>query len=540
MTKESTINAYHLIPDCPRSETRILTAMAPTSDEADRYFSTTATSVLWAFALLINDIDKGLFPRVNYVPRLYDPLRVKEKTWENFKSELEGEKPNVLALASTYDSHHNARTMCHIAKQMNPDLITIYGGPHIKEVAKDIVVQRIPQIYPFNEANPPLDFLVEGDGEFVLRELVSDIENYRGNLTDLKNFLGSDEGRQKYSKLPGKSRVHFKDRDNQVVKISTSNKPLRLSELPTMPRHLVDKNPLDLYGFSCFYERGANGQTVLLPSTSTLLHRGCQSGCYFCSERGGFNQRSVNHIVGELEDLQAKGIKGVFFDDSTVGDHRGFYDRLLPALQELGIQYASLNRFDKLQNPENVYKMRKAGWVYQYCSIEHLSDEVLKMSNKRQGIKEIETGISNMERIDMKLGVSLLFGLRRETENSIRRTLEFTAKYVDSGLISCVSMSLLSFHPGTPQTLVTPEGTSIHSKMRFDMDAPLTGEPWDQFEEGRWYHPEWVTEDRVRFISELANSLMGYKLVRNMRKDGVLYKDIESSGPKNGVIFESK
>lgn len=498
---------------------RVSAAMAPTSDEADRFFSTTATSVLWAFSKTIDDIDSGRLPNMEYTPRLYDPLRVNDKTWATFKEEIGKQKPNVLALGSTYDSHHNAVTMCNIARELNSEIVTIYGGPHVKEVAKDSVSSKLPQVYPFNEINCPFDFIIEGDGEIVLPELLRDLQS-SGDKNNLKNYLKSADGKLKYSTLPGKTRIHFKDMGKNITKVSTGQKRLDLNLITPIPRQLLGDNPMDLYGFSCFNEINENGEVILLKSTSTLLHRGCQSGCNFCSERGGFNQRSVDHIVSELVSLKSKGIRGVFFDDSTTGDHKNFYSELLPKLEEVGLEYAGLNRFDKLQNSKEVELMRKAGWVYQYCSIEHLSEDVLTLSNKGQGINEIEIGIKNLKNVDMKLGVSLLFGLKGETQDSIRKTLEFVKTHVDSGLITCVSMSLLSFHPNTPQTLFAQEGVELHQTIRFDQGAPHKGYPWNSFEEGRWFHPNWVTEEKVQFIADLADSLLGSVLVRNMRKNG--------------------
>lgn len=51
-------------------------------------------------------------------------------------------------------------------------------------------------------------------------------------------------------------------------------------------------------------------------------------------------------------------------------------------------------------------------------------------------------------------------------------------------------------------------------------EPPNGGEPWNEFEEGQWYHPAWVTPDRVEYVSRVANELIGHRLVRKMRKDG--------------------
>jgi len=285
-----------------------------------------------------------------------------------------------------------------------------------------------------------------------------------------------------------------------------------------MPRKLFGYD-LDLYGFSCFRGELGDGSTILLPSTSTMLHRGCRSFCIFCSERGGYLARRPDHIAAELDELVKAGIKGVFFDDSTLGDHEGF-DELLSCLQSFPLQYGSLNRFDVLSNPRFVEKLAEAGFVYQYCAIEQFDSTVLKQNAKGQDLDAIQRGVANLTAAGIQLGTSLLFGLRGETKDSINTTLDFVAALNKLGILSCVSMSLYSYHPNTPLTLGTKEGRATHGLLRYDCEPPNKGEPWNSFEEGQWFHPSWLTEERVNAIRLLAEERIGSKLVRNMKKDG--------------------
>jgi radical SAM superfamily enzyme YgiQ (UPF0313 family) len=496
---------------------KVLAAFAPSQDTKDKFFTTAPTSLGWAIALLVHDIDLGIIENVEYVPKIFDPLREDENTWSQYQALLSRELPDVIILSSTYDSHFSAVRMARLAKKHNSEIIVIYGGPHVKEATNLLVVKNMPQIYPFNEAYSPFDFLIDGDGEYILRQLVMDAAKYK-NLSDLIKYLESDLGKPKYLELPGKARVHFKKSDLSIEILSTSMQPLNLHKLPSMPRKMFGEK-MSLYGFSCFTEINENGEKILLPSTSTMLHRGCKAGCIYCSERGGFNQRSIDSILQELYDLKKQGYKGVFFDDSTLGDHEGF-ETLLLEMGEVGLKYGSLNRFDKLQDLAYVDSLSKAGFVYQYCSIEQFDNSVLKSNAKGQGVSQIEAGINNLEKAGIDLGVSLLFGLRSETKDSIYKTLEYTAKKVQKRVISCASMSLYTYHPNTPLTLRLPEGKAMHKVLRYDCEPPNLGTPWNNFEEGQWYHPSWVTEEKVQWISDLSNQIISSKLVRNMKKDG--------------------
>ncbi|MFA6417216.1 MAG: B12-binding domain-containing radical SAM protein [Patescibacteria group bacterium] len=496
---------------------KLLASFAPSQDQKDRFFSTTPTSLGWALAPLIAEIDKGNIPQLEYCPKIYDPLRVYPGIWEDFKILLNQEKPDALLLASTYDSHYSAVRMAVLAKAYNPEMLIIYGGPHVDEVADVNVINLMPQIYPFNEEKRPFDILVTGDGEMILLQLIKEYAKY-DSLSDFLSYLDMHSARLLLANMPGNFKVHVKNKNGEVRVITSHGVPLGLSKLPFMPRKLFGNN-MDLYGFSCFHEETNCGTSILLPSVSTMLHRGCRNFCLFCSERGGYHARHLEHIEAELDQLVGMGIKGVFFDDSTFGDHENIED-LLTVLQKFPLQYGSLNRFDELTEPHFVEKLARAGFVYQYCSIEQFDSAVLKQNGKGQSLDSIRHGVANLEANGLKLGTSLLFGLQGETKDSINTTLDFVSAIDKFGLLSCVSMSIYSFHPGTPLTLGSKIGKAMHKLLRFDQEPPNQGEPWDSFEEGQWFHPAWVTAEGIEYIYQQAQTRVGTKLVRNMRKDG--------------------
>ncbi|MFA6039401.1 MAG: B12-binding domain-containing radical SAM protein [Candidatus Peribacteraceae bacterium] len=495
---------------------KILASFAPSQDVKDRFFSTTPTSLGWAIASLIEEIDLGNLRGFEYVPKIFDPLRVMPGVWDRFQTIVCDEKPDVLLLSSTYDSHFSAIQMGSIAKQNNPEMLIVYGGPHIDEVTSSHVMQVMPQIYPFNETVCPFDILIRGDGELVLLHLMRELSNI-GSTSDLIRYLFKPEAHESFALVPGDFAIHVR-RDRETHVISGSSLPLDISKLPIMPRKMFS-NDLDLYGFSCFQQNNSDGTVSLLPSTSTMLHRGCKSFCLFCSERGGYSARNNAHIEAELDELAKAGIKGVFFDDSTLGDHEEF-GNLVDILKIFPLQYGSLNRFDALQDPFFVEKLADTGFVYQYCAIEQLDKSVLKMVAKGQRIETICRGITNLKASGIKLGTSLLFGLPGETPDSISATMDYVAELDRFGILSCVSMSLYSYHPNTPLTLGTREGNKMHHLLQYDREPPNQGAPWHFFEEGQWFHPNWVTSDCVEYIYRKAQELIGHRLVRNMYKDG--------------------
>jgi radical SAM superfamily enzyme YgiQ (UPF0313 family) len=171
------------------------------------------------------------------------------------------------------------------------------------------------------------------------------------------------------------------------------------------------------------------------------------------------------------------------------------------------MSFGGLNRFDHLLHPGLLDLYRRAGFRYFYCAIEQFDDASLSHMNKAQDTKRIRTAMNLLAEFGFMVGVSLLYGLPYETEQSINRTLDFTAEWVDQGTIRIVSESIFSFHPGTP--------AGNDTKIGFDRTPPNKGFPFDRFEEGQWEHHEHVTGNYLERILRLSEKQFGNVMVRN-------------------------
>jgi anaerobic magnesium-protoporphyrin IX monomethyl ester cyclase len=487
-------------------ERKVLFGFAPTPDERDRFFSTDATSVSYAAAPVTTEIDKGDI-KADYVKEIYHPVNFREgASTRELVNIIEKEKVNLLALSMTYDSYYVALQLARAAKNLNPDLVTVFGGPHLDEVYDKRVMTKMPNLAVLPKHEDIVDFVIAGEGENTLKEIIKD-SIVAEDPKSLKQRVS--ERRSEYVALDGKSKVIFSNKSTPNI-IETQGNSLDLSSLPIRRRDLA--NDTHNYGFTCF----TDGEGKLVKSTSTLSHRGCKGMCIFCSEAEPYHHRSVDNILFEVNHLKDKGYKAVFFDDSTFNDYED-YDELISRLGETGLQFGGLTRFDKLQDPREVKKLADSGFVYFYCAIEQFDDLSLRKMGKQTRTLQIDHAIENLKTMGIHLGVSILFGFPFETPESIESTLTYTANKCKQGAIDYVSMSLLTFHPKT-SIMNTPEGRQTIHKLDLDRPYPHHGYPWNTFEEGAGYHPEHVTEDYVKRIAERANELMGKYLVRNMDK----------------------
>lgn len=460
---------------------KILFVNGPSQDCCDRFFGW-PTSLLYAIAPSIAEMDAGRLD-MEYDPDLFDPVFfVADDNAPNVLRELRDRihGVDIVCASTTYDSVHPTMTILREAKAVNPEIITIIGGPHVDEVHRMLqhnVACTDPSI---------VDFAVAGDGEYALLGLLRALSD--GGIEHLRPET-----------LTGRACIYYED------KVAVTNgQPLVLDHLPFMQLELADSDR-HRYDFDIF----RSGDGSIMPTAQMIAKRGCGYECVFCSERKSLaypNARSIENILDEIEKRKHAGFKAIFFDDSTFGLYPQL-DDLLRELADTGMKFGCLNRFNHLLTEKRLNLYREAGFDYLYCSIEQFNDAALSAMKKGQSTSKIEQSIALLHKVGFSLGVSLLYGLEYETEESVRATLDYTQRWVEAGLITLVSESVLSFHPGTP--------AGSHLKESFDRVPPNRGYPFDRFEEGQWYHHDFVTADYLDKICRWSEQRFGRVMVRN-------------------------
>lgn len=457
---------------------RVLFVNGPSQDPSDRFFGW-PTSLLYAIAPSCQSARSGEM-EYEILGKLFEPI------W--FVEELNGASvrsgfleaaadAQVICASVTYDSLYPTLQLFEEAKRRNPDALMVLGGPHVDEVHARCDLRA--------DCLGCADYMVAGDGEYALKALLQAIA--RGQV-DAAGF----------EDVEGRFWVY-----GSRGLVASGATPLQLDRLPTMPLEHCD---LERHGhdFDLFYDG-----SVPLPTCQMIARRGCSYHCAFCSERADLappNVRSIPNVVAEVEERHALGFRAVFFDDSTFGQ----YPRLRSLLAELsrtGMRFGCLNRFNHLTDPRLLEAYREAGFEYFYCSIEQFEDTALTALRKDQSTSAITTAMTRLHGFGFRLGVSLLYGLPTESEESIRATLDFVGKWVDMGTIELVSQSVLTVHPGTP--------LGRGSAGTFNRRAPNRGYPFDRFEEGQWDHLPHVTADYLERVDDAAERIFGRALVRH-------------------------
>lgn len=502
----------------------ILLVHAPTDDWIE-LFRGAPMSLLYAAAVLYRALGEGRYPGFSQQDMvLYDAAL--DHTGEpaaavrQLRQELVARQPAIVCIGATTPAYFWALELARAVKAWRPDCPVILGGPHEDECGACGPSGSI------SAHGDIVDFSIQGDGEYLLELVFRLLYENKFSVEKAKEVLESCP--DAIAQCEGFGAVSFR-RNGRVITLATTPqyqpglalrklKPLSLGRLPFPPRALLEER--HHYLFDIF----RRGDGRLKKTAQMMTHRGCPYSCEFCTERGSYVDRPLEHVVQEIEHLHREGFEAIFFDDSTFHVYRhlpDLLDYLAANRHRLGLEFGCLTRVDSIVKARGklpLERFRDAGFSYMYLGIEHYDDRVLREMRKGYDTRTIDRCIELFEQAGLRMGVSLLFGFESETESSRRATLALVAR---SEPIILANLSILAYHPASPELArQRPEAMPA-----WDGPPPNREPEWDLFEEGRWYHPPHINLDYVRRLHALVwevDQQSGGRLIPKLRRKGAL------------------
>ena len=162
--------------------------------------------------------------------------------------------------------------------------------------------------------------------------------------------------------------------------------------------------------------------------------RGCPQQCAFCAGHNimgrKVRRRSVAHVVAEIKWLKSEfGIKEFHILDDNFTSDRVYVIAFCNALldSELGIYWSCPNgvRIDSLDE-EMLDVMRSSGCYALFVGIESGSQRVLDSMNKNLRLSQIKDTVVLIKRKGFKVTGFFILGYPGETEEEMRRTIQFS------------------------------------------------------------------------------------------------------------------
>lgn len=276
----------------------------------------------------------------------------------------------------------------------------ILGGPHVTFQAE--------------EALERADFVIRGEGENSLLELIAYLEKGKPALPDIKGLSYRGKDGRKCHNPPGKF----------------------IQDLDSWPKP----------DFSLVHKWKASN--IYPISTS----RGCPYGCKFCSVIQMFGRKyrfkSVETTLRELKQAASVSKATKFIvDDNFAAVHNRAKEILRGILAEkIKICWSTQVRVDVARDRELVRLLADSGCHTLYIGFESINPATLQAYNKKQGLEDIVNCIRTLK--DYGLHIHGMFVLGADTDNveTVRQTTDFAKKYG----IDTVQFLILTPLPGTP------------------------------------------------------------------------------------------
>ncbi len=332
--------------------------------------------------------------------------------WQEMRKKVSDFKPDIVGITVWTTFIASVFKVASICKEYDKSLPVIMGGPHIT-IKHDEMIKICPDV----------DFLVRGEGEETILELVNVLQEYVN--TKRKDNLSND-----LSRIKGLSY-----RDNNKI-INNPPRPFieNIDSLPYPARELL-----------------CNKNTYSSEDMGLLMtSRGCPYNCFYCATsiwQRKVRYRSIDNVINEIKLVIDKynTQQFTFKDDSfTVNRQRvmEFCDKLKE--ENLDISWDCNTRVD-LIDEELLKTMKSAGCNSIKAGIETGCDRLLKLINKKTTLTQARKAAKLIRKVGIHWTGYFMMGLPSETKQETYQTLKFMRELKPD----FASLSVYEPFPGT-------------------------------------------------------------------------------------------
>ena len=361
--------------------------------------------------------------------------------WPEFEKLLEQKRPKYYLTQVTAPTLRNDMYGVFLAKGLGAK--TIAFGTHVTPMTLETM-------RPF----PALDFVLRGEPEITLRDLLDRLEGKTPSAPKIAKMVAETShlqtrriGTQEIAdalpvasgKVPYASILGLAWRKGEEI-IVNPDRPFipELDDLP-IPKH--ELLPLDKQRMPM----------IKGPFTFIVTSRGCPAGCKYCIKHVTYQNtvrvRSAENVVEELEYLGQLGITNIHMYADLFTVNREHVVSICNLILERGlkIRWTCNSRVDYVDE-EMLALMGKAGcWMISW-GIESSNEMILKRARKGYKKEQAFKALRWAKAAGIKNWGYFIIGLPGETEDTIRETIDYAKQLpVDIALFHIAAP-----YPGTP------------------------------------------------------------------------------------------
>ncbi len=331
------------------------------------------------------------------------------------KRRVEHSEPDIVVSSglATCNTYIILRTL-ETVKKIDENIKTVVGGQHFTALAQESL-----------ENYSEIDFIIRGEGELTLLDLVKTIEQGKSQL-----------------KVEGLS-FRYK---GQIIHNPPRALIDNLDDLPFPGYHFIEEN-IDKYHFKMM--AGKNAGYAMVEAS-----RGCLHKCTFCSQwpywQGRWRTKSPKRIADEMEHIYNNyDISFLWLTDDNLGLGKRTSE-LCDELSKKGVSdditwFLQARSDDIIKNAKILPKLRRAGNYWIMAGLERHDDNTINRYQK--GIKPHDSKLSMdlLKENGIFSQATMIMGDRSDSHESIQELRNFV-NYVDPDL--AIFMVLTPF-PGT-------------------------------------------------------------------------------------------
>lgn len=323
--------------------------------------------------------------------------------WEEVKNVIRDFRPGLIGISIMSVKILPAKKLISLIRKMDRNIVIVCGGHH-PTIGPELFLR-----------DGSSDFVVRGEGEFTMAELVGKLSNNEDDFDSIKSL----------SFLRGSKVINIPQR--QLIA------DLALLPLPEKD-NIVFKETYSMDDFSI-----------------VMTSRGCPYACGFCGSENMWKRtvryRAIEKVIEEIEFLKNNyhlaNIK--FMDDSfTVNKKRVESICSEIIARKMNIAWSCLTRVN-LVDDDLIQLMKRSGCTKIDIGIESGNLRVLKMIDKEITIQQIERAAKIIDKHKIFWAGFFMFGFPTETEEEIMDTLRFMKK-IKPGW---ANISVFTPYPGT-------------------------------------------------------------------------------------------
>lgn len=335
----------------------------------------------------------GAALKAGHEAMIYDAMN-KDTTFEDIRAQVESFGPDfVMSLdylpvtgAISTATVPAALEALGVAKQVDPDIVTLIGGPHPTFMYEEML----------RDEGNTADYIVRGESEATLLDLM-DTLGRGGSPSEVEGIAFMSDG--KVVTTPMRAHIH----DLDALEVAW---------------HLLDWEDYH-------YNVEPYGRMA-----SVLTSRGCMMSCSFCAQRlfwrGDWRARDPKKAVDEMRHLvETYDVEFITLIDAYPTRDRERWEQILDLLIEakLPVRLLIETRVEDIIRDEDILpKYHDAGIIHVYLGAETSTDAQLASLNKGTTIDQNKQAIDLLKAHDIMIEASFMIGFPNETWESIKLT----------------------------------------------------------------------------------------------------------------------